>query len=69
MCARAWPVRGEGEIVRDIDTSSTGHVKNTVEQDNGARFKLLAKNVISKKTRGGCACLKVAGQVQETKSL
>ena len=39
---------GKGGAVRHINTSRTGHVTITVEQDNGARFKTLAKNVISK---------------------
>lgn len=33
-------------IVRDIHTSKTGHITITVLQNNGVRFKTLAKNVI-----------------------
>ena len=36
---------GKGGIVRDINTSKTGHVTITVVQPNGERFKTLAKNV------------------------
>ncbi len=37
---------GKSGIVRDINTSKTGHVTITVVQNNGIRFKTLAKNVI-----------------------
>lgn len=36
---------GKSGIVRDINTSKTGHVTITVVQSNGDRFKTLAKNV------------------------
>jgi ribosomal protein S4E len=36
---------GKSGIVRDINTSKTGHVTITVVQPNGERFKTLAKNV------------------------
>lgn len=36
---------GKSGIVRDINTSKTGHVTITVVQANGERFKTLAKNV------------------------
>lgn len=36
---------GKSGIVRDINTSKTGHVTITVVQKNGVRFKTLAKNV------------------------
>ena len=36
---------GKGGIVRDVNTSKTGHVTITVVQANGQRFKTLAKNV------------------------
>jgi ribosomal protein S4E len=36
---------GKSGIVRDINTSKTGHVTITVMQANGERFKTLAKNV------------------------
>jgi ribosomal protein S4E len=37
---------GKAGTVRDINTSKAGHVTITVEQNGGARFKTLAKNVI-----------------------
>ena len=37
---------GKSGIVRDINTSKTGHITITVLQDNGVRFKTLGKNVI-----------------------
>jgi ribosomal protein S4E len=37
--------KGKSGTVRDIHTSKTGHVTITVEQENGERFKTLAKNV------------------------
>ena len=36
---------GKSGIVRDINTSKTGHITITVVQKNGARFKTLGKNV------------------------
>lgn len=36
--------KGKMGIVRDIHTSKTGAVTITVVQDNGDRFKTLAKN-------------------------
>jgi ribosomal protein S4E len=36
---------GKSGIVRDINTSKTGHITITVVQANGERFKTLAKNV------------------------
>lgn len=33
-------------IVRDINSSATGHVTITVVQADGERFKTLAKNVV-----------------------
>ncbi len=38
--------KGKSGIVRDINTSKTGHVTITVVQANGDRFKTLAKNVV-----------------------
>jgi hypothetical protein len=32
-------------VVQDSKTSKTGHVTITVRQDNGERFKTLARNV------------------------
>jgi len=37
---------GKAGIVRDINTSKTGHLTITVVQANGERFKTLAKNVV-----------------------
>ena len=39
--------KGKSGTVRDVKTSKTGHVTITVEQNNGARFKTLAKNVVA----------------------
>ena len=36
---------GKSGMVRDINTSKTGHITVTVEQKNGVRFKTLGKNV------------------------
>ncbi|MES2373581.1 MAG: KOW motif-containing protein [Bacteroidota bacterium] len=36
---------GKSGIVRDINTSKTGHITITVEQKNGVRFKTLGRNV------------------------
>lgn len=38
--------KGKSGIVRDINTSKTGHITITVVQDNGVRFKTLGRNVI-----------------------
>jgi ribosomal protein S4E len=40
---------GKSGIVRDINTSKTGHITITVEQLNGVRFKTLGKNVVTQK--------------------
>lgn len=37
--------KGKCGIVRDINTSKGGNVTITVVQENGIRFKTLAKNV------------------------
>jgi ribosomal protein S4E len=37
---------GKSGVVRDINTSKTGHVTITVVQANGERFKTLARNVV-----------------------
>jgi len=42
---------GKSGTVRDIKTSKTGHVTITVVQDDGERFKTLAKNVVVQKRR------------------
>ena len=36
---------GKSGIVRDINTSKTGHITITVEQKDGVRFKTLGRNV------------------------
>jgi len=36
---------GKAGVVKDINTSKTGHVTITVLQVNGTRFKTLAKNI------------------------
>ncbi len=40
---------GKSGIVQDRKTSKTGHVTITVMQDNGDRFKTLAKSVVVRK--------------------
>lgn len=42
---------GKSGTVRDIKTSKTGHVTITVVQENGERFKTLARNVVVQKAR------------------
>ena len=37
---------GKAGMVRDINTSKTGHITITVEQKNGVKFKTLGKNVV-----------------------
>jgi len=37
--------KGKSGVVRDLNVSKTGHLTITVVQDNGERFKTLAKNV------------------------
>lgn len=37
--------KGRAGVVRDINTSKTGHLTIKVVQANGDRFKTLAKNV------------------------
>lgn len=39
---------GKSGTVRDINTSKTGHVTITVVQENGVRFKTLARNVVAR---------------------
>ena len=39
--------KGKSGLVLDSKTSKTGHVTITVRQDNGERFKTLARNVAS----------------------
>jgi ribosomal protein S4E len=38
--------KGKTGIVRDINTSKTGHITITVVQANGDRFKTLGRNVL-----------------------
>jgi ribosomal protein S4E len=44
---------GKSGVVRDRNTSATGHVTITVEQANGVRFKTLARNVSTQATKAG----------------
>lgn len=37
--------KGKSGWVRDINTSKTGHITITVEQESGIKFKTLGKNV------------------------
>lgn len=37
---------GKSGTVRDINRSKTGHITITVVQENGVRFKTLAKNAV-----------------------
>ena len=37
--------KGKAGVVEDRNVSKTGHVTITVRQDDGARFKTLARNV------------------------
>ncbi|TCD26965.1 RNA-binding protein [Pedobacter psychrodurus] len=39
---------GKSGKVSDINTSKTGHITITVEQDNAVRFKTLCRNVVQK---------------------
>jgi ribosomal protein S4E len=41
--------KGKSGIVRDLNISKTGHLTITVVQENGIRFKTLAKNVAVRK--------------------
>lgn len=38
--------KGKSGIVRDINTSKTGHITITVVQANGDRFKTLGRSVV-----------------------
>jgi len=38
--------KGKSGVVRDLNISKTGHLTITVVQENGVRFKTLAKNVV-----------------------
>jgi ribosomal protein S4E len=40
---------GKSGIVKDINTSKTGHITITVVQKNGVRFKTLGNNVVVQK--------------------
>lgn len=44
-CVIAGTHKGKVGVVRDIHTSKTGQVTITVVQENGDRFKTLARNV------------------------
>jgi ribosomal protein S4E len=39
--------KGKSGTVRDPNVSKTGHLTITVVQDNGERFKTLARNVLA----------------------
>lgn len=39
---------GKSGIVRDVNTSKTGHITITVVQADGVRFKTLARNVVAR---------------------
>ena len=41
--------KGKSGLVQDLNISKTGHTTITVQQDNGVRFKTLARNVIHQK--------------------
>lgn len=41
--------KGKSGTVRDINKSKTGHITITIVQDNGERFKTLAKNAAARK--------------------
>ena len=41
--------KGKSGLVQDLNVSKTGHTTITVQQDNGVRFKTLARNVIHQK--------------------
>ncbi len=47
-CVIAGTHKGKSGYVHDIHTSKTGQVTITVLQENGVRFKTLAKNIIVK---------------------
>ena len=42
---------GKSGVVRDINTSKTGHITITVVQKSGDRFKTLGRNVLVEKKR------------------
>jgi len=44
--------KGKSGVVRDINTSKTGHLTITVVQASGERFKTLAKNVVVQQAAG-----------------
>ncbi len=44
--------KGKSGTVRDINTSKTGHITITVEQENGVKFKTLGKNVHVRTSEG-----------------
>jgi ribosomal protein S4E len=44
---------GKSGIVQDRKISKTGHVTITVQQQNGARLKTLAKNVVVQPSKRG----------------
>jgi len=42
--------KGKTGIVRDLNVSKSGHLTITVVQDDGVRFKTLARNVVPTST-------------------
>jgi len=42
--------KGKTGIVRDLNVSKSGHLTITVMQDDGVRFKTLARNVVPMST-------------------
>lgn len=40
--------KGKSGIARDLNISKTGHLTITIVQENGERFKTLARNVVVK---------------------
>lgn len=44
---------GKSGMVRDLNTSKTGHLTITVVQTGGVRFKTLARNVVVKRKARG----------------
>jgi len=37
--------KGKSGVIRDINTSKTGHITVTVVQENGVRFKTLGRSI------------------------
>jgi ribosomal protein L24 len=56
--------RGRSGTVKDVNTSKTGHVTITVVQEDGDRFKTLARNVNVESGKGGKATRAASAQPQ-----